>query len=81
MTNAGEYKPVINELVDLLNRQRDMALDLLKKVKTSDNDQEFLWAIRGYIESVDAQAEALEKVVRMTETSFENDEYKKLSKK
>ena len=81
MTNAGEYKPVINELVDLLNRQRDMALDLLKKVKTSDNDQEFLWEIRGYIESVDAQAEALEKVVRMTETSFENDEYKKLSKK
>ena len=53
----------------------------MKKTLTSTHYSLTTKQIRGYIETVDAQAEALEKVVRMTETSFENDEYKKLSKK
>lgn len=78
MINAKEYKPAVNEMIDLMNRQRDIALDLLKKVKTADDDKEFLWAIREYFEAADAQAEALEKIARMTAVAFENENFKKL---
>ena len=81
MTNAKEYKPVVEELIDLMNRQKKLSIDLLGKVRSSDKDEEFLWAIREHIEKIDAQAESLERIARMTQISFEDDEFKKVVKK
>ena len=81
MTNAQEYKPIVEEMIDLMNRQKKLALVLLDKVKKSDRDEEFLWAIREHIEKIDVQAETLEKIARMTQISFEDDEFKKVVKK
>ena len=68
-------------MIDLMNRQKKLALVLLDKVKKSDRDEEFLWAIREHIEKIDAQAESLERIARMTQISFEDDEFKKVVKK
>lgn len=81
MTNAQEYKPIVEEMIDLMNRQKKLSIDLLGKVRNSDKDEEFLWAIREHLEKIDAQAETLEKIARMTQISFEDDEFKKVVKK
>ena len=41
MTNAQEYKPIVEEMIDLMNRQKKLSLVLLDKVKKSDRDEEF----------------------------------------
>ncbi len=81
MTNAKEYKPIVEELIDLMNRQKKLAIDLLGKVRNSDKDEGFLWAIREYLETIDTQAESLEKIARMTQISFEDAEFKRIVKK
>ena len=81
MTNAKDYKPIVEEMIDLMNRQKKLSIDLLGKVRNSDKDEEFLWAIREHLEKIDAQAETLEKIARMTQISFEDDEFKKVVKK
>ena len=73
MNNAQEYKPIVTELTDLMNQQKNLAVNLLRTVKNSI-------MIRNYIGTLDVQAEALEKIVRMTQISFENEEFKKLEK-
>lgn len=78
MTNAKDYKPIIEEMIDLLNRQKKLSIELLGKVKSNDKDEEFLWAVREHIEKIDVQAESLEKVARMAQISFEKDLYKKI---
>lgn len=78
MTNAKDYKPVVEELIDLLNRQKKLSIELLGKVRSADKDEEFLWAIREHLGKIDAQAETLEKIARMVQISFEDDEFKKL---
>ena len=79
MTNAENYKPVVTELVDLMNQQKKLALNLFIAAKTSANDKIFLDEIRDYLSAIDDQAEALEKIVRRTEISAENDAFKKIT--
>lgn len=80
MINSKEYKPIVNELIDLMNQQKNLALNLFLEAKAAKNDAEFLSALRDYLMSIDDQAEALEKVARMTEISFENAEFAKLDR-
>lgn len=80
MINSRDYKPIVNELIDLMNQQKNLALNLFLEAKSAKNDREFLDAMRDYLSSIDDQAEALEKVARMTEVSFENAEFAKLDR-
>ncbi len=80
MINAKEYKPVVTELLDLMNQQKNIAMNLLTTARKFENDEEFLWAIRNYLDAIDAQIEAFVKVMRMTQTAFENDEFHQLKK-
>ncbi|MBQ7705459.1 MAG: hypothetical protein IJT73_08555 [Selenomonadaceae bacterium] len=80
MMNAKEYKPIVEELIDLMNRQKKLSIELLGKVRMADKDEEFLWAIREHLEKIDEQAEALEKIARMTQVSFEDEEFKRIVK-
>lgn len=80
MIHSMDYKPVIDELIDLTNQQKKLALNLFLEAKGAESDGEFLEALRDCLSSIDDQAEALNKVARMTQISFENSEFAKLDK-
>lgn len=79
MINAGAHKPVIDELIDLTNQQKKLALNLFMSARTAASDKDFLQAIRDYLNSLDDQSENLQKIARMNQVSFENDAFEKLN--
>lgn len=78
MTHAKEYKPFINELVDLMNQQKSASAALLEKTRADGSDAKFAEAVQSYIKTFDAQDDALMKVARMMQISIEKEDFSNL---
>ena len=78
MLNEKDYKPMINELIDLTNQQRYLVENFLQRINEITKDEKILSACQKYVEALDFQTEALEKFSRTLQVTFEREEFQKL---
>ena len=78
MLNEEDYKPMVNELIDLTNRQRYLVENFLQRVNEITKDEKILLAFQKYIEAINFQEDALEKFVRTLQVTFENEKFQNL---
>lgn len=75
------FRPLLSELIDLLNQQKAIAENLLEGTKSFDKDGEIVKGLQSYLEKLDEQDEIIFNVARKMEVTFENDLYKKMLEK
>ena len=80
MQNAKEYKPIVYELVDMCNRQKELAKELSKKISKADGDEKMLAGLTNYLEKLDALEGALKDIVEPVEVSLYKDSAEKFAR-
>ena len=81
MLNEEDYKPMVNELIDLTNQQRYLVENFLQRVNEITKDERILSALKKYIEAINLQEDALNNFSRTLQVTFEMEEFNKLISK
>ena len=81
MLNEEDYKPMVNELIDLTNQQRYLVENFLQRVNEITKDERILSALKKYIEAINLQEDALNNFSRTLQVTFEMEEFTKLISK
>ena len=81
MLNEEDYKPMVNELIDLTNQQRYLVENFLQRVNEITKDEKILSALKKYIEAINLQEDALNNFSRTLQVTFEMEEFNKLISK
>lgn len=80
MKNAKEYKPLVYELVDMLNRQKEVAVGLSKKIVKDDYDETMINGLQKYLEQLYALETELKFLVESVEVTLYKDSADKFEK-
>jgi len=81
MLNAQESKDILTEILDLLNRQKDLINILLENAADCKNGEKFLADVQEYLKTIDTQEGLLIEMGLMTQNSIYNDALKSIQQK
>ena len=81
MLNAQESKDILTEILDLLNRQKDLINILLENAADCKNGENFLNDVKEYLKTIDTQEGLLIEMGLMTQNSIYNDALKAIQQK